>query len=133
MFEKITIRTIDKNGWPIDFELKSGTQAGPALQWLEKNGYEPALEQTANYSYEEYTFPAESMSATVDDGKVYWKVKGGAFVKFGVRIWEEALVESGFLPSKLDPMKPLDLRGYTAYLVVNKKGHPKKVVRLEKA
>lgn len=42
-FEKVIIRTIDRNGWPIDFELTPEPgQTAKAIQFLEAHGYRPA-------------------------------------------------------------------------------------------
>ena len=42
-FEKITIKTLDPNGWPIDFELTPEPGAtSAAIRFLEKHGYTPA-------------------------------------------------------------------------------------------
>jgi hypothetical protein len=43
MFEKVTIRTVDKNGWPIDFELiPEPGQLAKSIAFLEAHGYRPA-------------------------------------------------------------------------------------------
>lgn len=74
-------------------------------------------------------FPAATMTATVTDGKTYWKVKGGRFGKWGVTIWTETLDASGF--AHLDPLKSYDLSadGWKAEYV-EKDGKPDKVIRL---
>lgn len=76
-------------------------------------------------------FPADELTATVNDGKRYWKVRGGQFAKFGVTVWPETLKAAGFDPDALDPMKPVSLAGWTAWYVVNEEGKAQKVTRLE--
>ncbi len=75
------------------------------------------------------SFAASSLTATVDNGKAYWRVKGGEFQKFGVAIYPEVLEAAGLADA--NPLKPVDLAGWTAHYVVNDKGKPKKVVNLE--
>ena len=42
-FERITIKTVDSNGWPIDFELAPEPGAtGAAIAFLTQHGYSPA-------------------------------------------------------------------------------------------
>lgn len=139
MFERVIIRTINSDGWPIDFELKEGQSPKPAIDWLASHGYQPApgaaVTVTAPAAPPEldtavHTFAAETMTATVDDGKVYWKVKGGQFQKFGVSIWPEALEAAGFAPDEMNPLKPVDLTGWTAHYITKENGSPKKIIRL---
>lgn len=141
MFERVIIRTINSDGWPIDFELKTGESPKPAIDWLANHGYQPAPGPAITVSNAPvisspdaetavHTFAAETMTATVDDGKVYWKVKGGQFQKFGVSIWPEALEAAGFVFDEMNPMKPVDLTGWTAYYSTKENGQPKKVIKL---
>jgi len=139
IFERVTIHTVNSDGWEIDFELKAGQQPKTAIDWLSSNGYQPApaeAEQAAvstPYNPADtavHTFAAEQMIATVADGNVYWKVKGGQYQKFGVSIWPEALEAAGFDPENLNPMKPIDLTGKTAHFTVKENGKPKKVIKL---
>jgi hypothetical protein len=74
-------------------------------------------------------FQADKLVGAMLDGKVYWKVKGGRFSKFGVTIWPEALKESGIDPSKLSVEKEYPIKDMTAHYV-NKEGKPEKVVLL---
>lgn len=136
MFHKITIRTV-RDGWPMDFELKPGEKPGPAIAWLEEHGYEPAaVGHTPALASEPIDgsatgqFAAEEMTATVDDGKVYWKVKGGQYQKYGVIVWPEVLEAAGFDPDEMNPLKPVDLVGWTAICSMKENGQPKKVIRL---
>ena len=79
-----------------------------------------------------YTFEAERMVGSTQGDKVYWKVQGGKFSKYGVTVWPEVLEASGFDPEQLDPAIEYDMQGYTAYYVLNDKGKPDKVVNLAK-
>lgn len=140
MFERVTIRTINSDGWPIDFELKEGQSPKPAIDWLASHGYQPApgaavtiTAPAANAPEAEtavHALAVEQMTATVADGKVYWKVKGGQFQQFGISVWPETLEAAGFDPEALNPMKPVDLTGWTAHYITKEDGKPKKVVRL---
>ena len=136
MFERVVVRTINSDGWPIDFELKEGQSPKPAIDWLASHGYQPAPGAAANVTAPAeldtavHTFTAEIMTATVDDGRVYWKVKGGQFQKFGVSIWPEALTAAGFDPEAMNPMKPVDLTGWTAHYLTKENGQPKKIIKL---
>lgn len=80
---------------------------------------------------EELSFAADELVGSMDKGKVYWKVKGGKYAKYGVTIWPEALSESGIDPAKLDVSVPYDLRNQklTAHYVESE-GKPQKVTRL---
>lgn len=43
MFDKVIIRTVDKAGWPIDFELTPEPgRTAEAIAFLEAHGYRPA-------------------------------------------------------------------------------------------
>jgi hypothetical protein len=72
-------------------------------------------------------FAAVSLSATIDEGKEYWKVKGGPFMKHGIIIWPEVLALTPFADA--DPRQVHDLGGFTAVYTENEEGH-KKIVGL---
>lgn len=74
--------------------------------------------------------PAEEMTATINDGKTYWKVKGGPYRRWGVTIWPEVLEAAGL--TNLDPTKPVNLAGYIAHVAMKDDGKPNKVTRLER-
>lgn len=141
MFERVIIRTINSDGWPIDFELKEGQSPKPAIDWLTNHGYQPApgaaitvsnapVTSSPDVETAVHTFAGESMTATVSDGKVYWKVKGDQFRQFGVSIWPEALEAAGFVFEEMNPMKQIDLTGWTAHYITKENGQPKKIIRL---
>lgn len=75
-------------------------------------------------------FDAEEMVASVLEGETYWKVKGGAFRKFGVTIWKEGLEASGFAFGEMDVSKKYNLKGWSAHCELKEDGKPKKVVKL---
>lgn len=77
-----------------------------------------------------HSFQAESLEATVNKGKAYWKIKGGKFAKYGVTIWPEVLEETGFNLDELDPMQTYNLPGYTAHYTLKDDGKPEKVIKL---
>lgn len=85
------------------------------------------------------TFEAETLAASVNDGKTYWKVKGGQFSKYGVTVWPEVLqaaIQSGALwdiEGELDPLQTYPLSGIIAHYAVNDKGQPSKVTMLQRA
>ena len=87
-------------------------------------------EVTASETQSQDTFQAEQLVGSINDGKVYWKVQGGPFVKFGVTIWPEVLADAGFDVDQLDPTQTYSLEGYKAtYLKEGTK--PKKVTTLQ--
>ena len=79
-----------------------------------------------------YTFEAERLVGSTSGDKVYWKVQGGKFSKYGVTIWPEILEAIDIAVDTLDPTSEYTLEGYTAYYVLNDKGQPDKVVNLAK-
>lgn len=138
MFSKITIQAISPDGWPVLFELEEGKKTSDATAYLEKYGFRPAnapaavVEAAGNGgSQTSDSFAAETLTATVDDGKAYWKIRGGAFQKFGVTIYPEVLEAAGFHVDDLNPLKPVNLAGWTAVFTVKENGKPQKVIRLD--
>lgn len=77
------------------------------------------------------SFNCTSLGATVNDGKAYWKVKGGKFEKFGVTVWPEVLEAAGFID--LDPMQTYSLTGYVATYSAKDDGKPDKVTAINQA
>lgn len=102
-----------------------------------EHGYSPANggshETAADATDTTGQFAAETMTATVDDGKVYWKVKGGVYRKFGIIVWPEVLEDAGFVVDELNPLKQIDLVGWTAVFSVKENGQPHKVIKLSRA
>lgn len=133
MFDQITI--VGKHiptGFIIQFTLGPDVTVKDALPILAKYQIAPTLANDDVKNKEKIiVFPASEMTATVDKGKVYWKVTGAKYTKHGATIWPEVLETAGFNPDELNPMKPYDLKGYMAYCEPNGSGNPKKVIRLE--
>lgn len=49
------------------------------------------------------TFPASAIEFGIMAGKPTYKVKGGRYAKFGVRIWPEAMAAMGIVAESLKP------------------------------
>lgn len=88
---------------------------------------QPAAPATANGSA---SFMVDSITATVADGKAYWRVKGGEFQKWGVIVYDEVLKAAGL--DNLNPLTPYTEPGMIAYYSKKEDGKPKKVTRLER-
>lgn len=76
-------------------------------------------------TYEEH--PADTLTCEYANGRHSYKVKGGPFTKWGVRIWPETLVRAGLSPDGIE-MGDTELDGTMKVLVEG--GRPKKVVEL---
>lgn len=109
-----------------------GQQAAQAAPAKNGNGGAQASDaaQAAPASNEVLeSFAAESLVGSMADGKLYWKVKGGKYSKYGVTIWPEALGSAGFDVERLDPRNVYDLTGKTAVVLI-KDGKANKITRL---
>ncbi len=99
-------------------------------------GYNPvkpiAATPAAPFGDDMGSFPADTLVGEVLDGQAYWKIKGGPYKKFGVRVWDEVLEEVGITPEELNPLNQINLSGWLAYYQVEN-GKPKKVVKLQRA
>ena len=79
---------------------------------------------------EELSFEAEELVPSMDKGRRFFKIKGGRFMQYGVRIWPEVLAEAGIDSEKIDMGVPsYPLKGLTAHYI-EKDGKPDKVTRL---
>lgn len=78
------------------------------------------------------TFEAKLLTATVNDGKAYWKVRGGRFEKFGVTVWPETLEKAGFFVNELNVMESYNLSGWVATYTTKDGDKPDKVIGLAK-
>ena len=77
------------------------------------------------------SFEAESLVGEMkDNGRAYWKVKGGKYTEFGVRVWDEVLEEAGFDLAALQAGTAYGLQGFTAHYTTNGNGNPKKITEL---
>ena len=88
----------------------------------------PAATQAQNTSG--LSFQCETLSATVDGPKTYWKIKGGRFSKFGINVWPEVLKPAGYDTDAMDVRQPVNMQGWTAYYAVDEKEKPTKVTQL---
>jgi len=73
-------------------------------------------------------YPAVKLFANMMDGKVYWSVKGGPYMKHGASIWPEVLGPAGF--GHLQPTDVVDLAGWTAVYTTKADGSSPKVIQL---
>lgn len=73
-------------------------------------------------------YPAVKLYANMMDGKVYWSVKGGPYMKHGASIWPEVMGPAGF--GHLQPTDVIDLAGWTAVYTANADGSNPKVIQL---
>lgn len=146
---KATIKALSSDGFEITFETPDVTDREKLLATLAdfkdqllEDGYSPipsaptaapvvvtapaSVTMPAGLQF----FPVSRISAIVDDDKVFWRVKGGAFEKFGVTIYPEVLEAADL---KLDPYKSYTEAGMIAwYSLKEGTNKPKKVVRLER-
>jgi len=145
---KAIIRTIDPTGVPVDFQTDEMKLAQllmvlPQIKdALTEGGYEildgqPVMAPPVQILQSAPVAPATSfavseISATVADGKVYWRVKGGEFQKWGVIVYSEVLDAAG-LTERMNPLKPFTEAGWVAHYTLKENGKPKKVTRLERA
>ncbi len=75
------------------------------------------------------SFKPETLSANVTDGKVFWRVKGERWSKFGITIWPEVLKAANL--TNLDPDKQYSLSNFKSAIYINNdKGNPSKVTAL---
>ena len=97
------------------------------------NGTHTPPPATGNKSAgQEQSFAADSLIGSILEGKLYWKVKGGRFSKYGVSIWPEVLKAAGYDVDALDPRQVYGLNGFTAYYATDENGKATKVTRLER-
>ena len=73
-------------------------------------------------------YAAVKLFANLLDGKVYWSVKGGPYMKHGASIWPEVLEPAGF--GNLQPTEVVDLAGWTAVYTAKADGSNPKVTQL---
>ena len=76
-------------------------------------------------------YDTEKLLVTLTNGKKYYRVKGGMWMKYGVTVWDEVLVQAGIPVGKLEG-KEYDLKGYKATFIRKADGKPDKVTKLEK-
>lgn len=74
-------------------------------------------------------FSPTKISVKVENGKTLFRLHGGAWSRFGVPLYDEILIASGFHPQDI-PYTGLPLSGYTAVAQVVK-GQPKRITELK--
>jgi hypothetical protein len=77
------------------------------------------------------SFAAEKLFCEKRNDKMYFKVKGGTWMKYGVTVWNEVLVKAGIQPSTLN-VGEYTLKGYQALYTLKADGKPEKVIELKK-
>jgi hypothetical protein len=90
-------------------------------------GVAPKVEETRQA--EAIIFPTK-LARTVTDGKVYYKLHGGNWQKFGVRIWPETIPTDMLEYMGEKSEIPLHANMWKATVVMNDKGQPAKVISL---
>ena len=75
-------------------------------------------------------FDAAMLVLSLENGKTNYRLKGGQFSQFGLRIWPEVLRNAGFDLDKFDPRNTYDMRGWKAYYALNENSKPSKVTSL---
>lgn len=137
---KAIIKTIDPDGVAVNFETEEMKLSkllpllGQVKAELVKAGYELIDSQPAqtvdSQPASTPSFVVSRITATVEDGKAYWRVKGGEFQKWGVIVYPEVLEAAGL--GELDPLKVFEEDGMVAQYCLKENGKPKKVVRLSR-
>jgi len=91
----------------------------------------PIVPHDAVNQFDTETLVCEVKLDDKGDPKQFFKVKGGMYKKFGITIWPEVLTAAGIPVGKL-VAQDYKLPGYRAEFVLNDRGKPSKVVKLEK-
>ena len=147
-----TVKVKDPNGFEFLLTTRAHKmsdvldQAAFMRDWLMKHEWRPAdgytqpapgrqaQQPTNGNGNGDYgmSFPAEDLTASMHEGKLYWKIKGGRFQKYGVTVWPEVLEAAGWVLEELEknPLEKRNLSGWVAHYVLNDKGNPDKVVEL---
>lgn len=138
---KARISVISPTGFQVEFETPEVKDRRKLLLTLPnfegellKAGYKPVstgqLTSVGTQTPARSAFLVDNITATVSDGKAYWRVKGGDFQKWGVAIYPEVLEAAGL--NNINPLVPYTEPGLVAYYSVKEDGKPKKIVRLER-
>jgi hypothetical protein len=91
----------------------------------------PAEESKGVVKTQNDIYDTEKLLVTITNGKKYYRVKGGMWMKYGVTVWDEVLVKAGIPVGQLEG-KEYDLKGYKATFIRKADGKPDKVTNLEK-
>jgi len=139
-----------KDGWNFQLTLRDNDEGKlfgrwtRTEAWLKENGFLP--KPVGQQSQPEHkatsggegswdnpkNFQASKLVVEIKEGKPYYKVAGqeSKFPKYPVTVWPEVLEKAGFAEEKI-PAAGIPLDGFTAHYIVNDKGNPAKVIRLE--
>lgn len=139
---KAKIKVISPNGFIVEFETPEVENRLKLMEILPRfetelieAGYEPVVAWRQPLPAESAappstSFAVDKITATIDDGKVYWRVKGGEFQKFGVVVYPEVLEAAGL--GGINPVQPFSEPGMVAYYSTKDNGKPKKITRIER-
>lgn len=78
----------------------------------------------------ELTFVTQKLKVTMSGNTKYFKVTGGKYSKYGVKVWPEVLGKVANC-DLLDPID-YDFPGYLATYILDENGKPDKIINLEK-
>ena len=113
------------------------------VKMLIKQGYKP-IEGGSYSAHKQQQHPADSdvppndgyidiedFTISLNEGKMYFKIKGGPYKKWGITVWPEVLINTFGQEwfDGLNPLKPPKITG-RAYYSNNEKGQPDKVVSI---
>jgi len=77
-------------------------------------------------------FMGDEISVELKDDTLYYKIKGGQFTKYGVRVWPEVLTAAGIPFEKLQGGKTYNLKKWCTYST-KPDGKPEKVTYITNA
>lgn len=124
--EKIMAQT-QKDGWSYPGPVKA-TVSAPSAAVATPAAPKPVTAQAAPVApAASGQFAAELLVSNMNEGKWYWKVKGGQYTKFGVTIWPETLDAAGL---EHENGKSYNMTGWTAHYVAKPDGKPDKIIKL---
>jgi len=79
-----------------------------------RDGLTQASQPAPQLAGQTATFTADAITLDYMDGKPVYKLKGGQYAKFGVRVWPEVLPSLGIVPDALkpgqNPIQPVTVR-----------------------
>ncbi|NJN93885.1 MAG: hypothetical protein HC875_07235 [Anaerolineales bacterium] len=138
---KARISVISPTGFQVEFETPEVKDRRKLLLTLPnfegellEAGYKPVspgkVSPVGSLTPARATFLVDNITATVSDGKAYWRVKGGDFQKWGVAVYPEVLEAAGL--NNINPLVPYTEPGLIAHYSLKEDGKPKKIVRLER-
>jgi hypothetical protein len=114
---------------PVDAIITETMKADP--MWNPPEANQPSTPSGATEPTQDNVFDTSLLVVSINNGKKYFKIKGGNWSKYGVTVWDEVLATAGIPAARLEG-KEYNLTGYKATIVRKPDGKPEKVVRLEK-